>query len=133
MAKTQHGSNDAGMVAAIDVDLSGLMHLLGHVEDALEDGLDHGALRLEKRMKQRIIMVDFIDTSETLNSVELQEKTRLTRVIGPGTDYAIHGEFGTRHMAARPFARPALRDEEKTITEATLEMVMKAARMKGLL
>ena len=50
-----------------------------------------------------------IDTAALFDSMQQSfEDGGLTGVLGFFTDYAIHLEFSTTNMEARPFARPAL-------------------------
>ena len=77
------------------------------------------------RMQPHIIRVDFIDTGATLNSVTVKRKERLERAIGPTTEYAVNGEFGTTSMRARPFAAPALKDVQPHAEKAMGEAVVK--------
>ena len=59
------------------------------------------------------------DTGRLANSIyhDVEKRGReLIGIVGSGVDYAIHLEFGTSKMAARPFLQPALRQNAKTIT-----------------
>lgn len=82
--------------------------------------LRKGALDVERRMKQRVVAVGFVDTGATLNSVQIKkDRSRQNHYsIGPRTHYAIYGEFGTRYMPARPFAVPALNDVRPGVLRA---------------
>ncbi len=83
----------------------------------LESLLDKAAADVQGRMMDNIVKVDFVDTGATLTSVRVERKRR-HRLIGPTTHYAVYGEFGTRHMRARPFAAPALKSNRRAITRA---------------
>ena len=48
-----------------------------------------------------------IDTSELVNSLGAKALKRLVWIVWAGAEYAIHLEYGTVKMAARPFMRPA--------------------------
>lgn len=48
-----------------------------------------------------------IDTSELVNSLGAKALKRLVWMVWAGAEYAIHLEYGTVKMAARPFMRPA--------------------------
>ena len=59
------------------------------------------------------------DTGRLVNSIyhDVENRGReIIGIVGAGVDYAIHLEFGTSKMAARPFLQPALRNNAKTIT-----------------
>ena len=92
--------------------------------------LRKGAFDVERRMKQRIVEVRFVDTGATLDSVQVkQERSRANHYsIGPGTDYAIFGEFGTSFMPARPFAVPALNDVRPGVLRA-MKLVVERGRV----
>ncbi len=53
-----------------------------------------------------------VDTGRLRNSIDIQEKGRDTSGpfvdVGTRVDYAGFVEYGTRHMAAQPYLRPAL-------------------------
>ena len=64
-------------------------------------------------------------SSIPVNSVTVKRKDRLERAIGPTTEYAIYGEFGTTRMRARPFAAPALKDVQPHAEKAMLAAILK--------
>jgi len=103
--------------------------LAANLAPLMDKAMRKSALDLVARMKQWIQRVNFIDTGATLNSVYAREGGEaFTWVIGPTTHYAIYGEFGTRFMPARPFARPALEEARPTITAAITAAIEQAAR-----
>lgn len=58
-----------------------------------------------------------VDTGRLRSSITDEighEGDALVGRIGTDVDYAIHQEFGTVHMAAHPFLRPALDDAKGT-------------------
>tara|TARA_Y100000310_G_scaffold126272_3_gene125050 strand:+ start:8649 stop:9008 length:360 start_codon:yes stop_codon:yes gene_type:complete len=75
--------------------------------------VDVGGRKVEARAKQIIVEKKIVDTGATLNSTQSRTVPgeRLARRIGPTTDYAVHLEFGTSRMPARPFMIPALEEE----------------------
>ncbi len=72
----------------------GLGSLIEDVERLCEEVLDSTARAVERQMKLNIIDRDYTDTRATLNSVQVDRPGRLTRDIGPTTEYAILGELG---------------------------------------
>jgi len=48
------------------------------------------------------------DTGRLANSIEFDQLGPLTATVGSRLAYAVHLEYGTRHMAQRPFFRPAV-------------------------
>lgn len=58
------------------------------------------------------------DTGRLVSSIFQDTKKRgktFVGIVGASVDYAIHLEFGTTNMAARPFLQPALRKNRKKI------------------
>lgn len=51
-----------------------------------------------------------IDTGVLVNSIQAQMTGEMSAVVGTNNEYAEHLEFGTIHMAARPFFEPAFED-----------------------
>lgn len=47
------------------------------------------------------------DTGRLVNSIEFEKVGDLTATVGSKLAYAVHLEYGTSRMAARPFFRPA--------------------------
>ena len=99
--------------------------LAKNTERLVEQVLDVAALQVVGRMQHHIVRVGFVDTGATLNSVTDKRKDRLERAIGPTTEYAIYGEFGTTRMRARPFAAPALKDVQPHAEKAMLAAILK--------
>ncbi|HEX5164227.1 MAG TPA: HK97-gp10 family putative phage morphogenesis protein [Thermomicrobiales bacterium] len=48
-----------------------------------------------------------VKTGLLRRSITTQFPTDLSAVVGPSANYGIYVEFGTRHMGARPYMRPA--------------------------
>ena len=64
------------------------------------------------------------DTGRLVNSIYQDTKKRgktFVGIVGAGVDYAIHLEFGTTNMGARPFLQPALRKNRKKIINIFLK------------
>lgn len=89
-----------------------------------------GGFVVEGAMKKNIRAVDFVDTGATLDSTQARPvgggTTEAEVAVGPTTDYAIYGEFGTYAVGARPFARPSL-DEHKDAVLAAMAAAMRKA------
>ena len=71
-----------------------------------------------------------IDTGTLINSVQVDEATPVQAIIATHTDYAEYLEFGTSHMAPRPYMRPPLDEHEGEILDAIRSEV--AAFVEGL-
>ena len=51
------------------------------------------------------------DTGRLVGSIQVHDTGKLSAEVVAGVNYAAHLEFGTRHMAARPFMVPAVEAE----------------------
>jgi HK97 gp10 family phage protein len=60
-----------------------------------------------------------VDTGNLINSTQAEHTAGLTSYFDVYADYAQHLEFGTRHIAPRPFMAPAL-EKEKAFFEKEL-------------
>lgn len=54
----------------------------------------------------------------------------LTAIVGSDVEYAIHLEFGTRHLGARPWLHPALEKSRKDIDGYFKQAVKNAVKKK---
>jgi HK97 gp10 family phage protein len=65
-----------------------------------------------------------LDTGYLINSVQVVDPvTPIEAILGVGADYGPHLEFGTSKMAARPFLRPAMDENEREIVDAVQRTV----------
>jgi HK97 gp10 family phage protein len=55
-----------------------------------------------------------IDTGDLIGSITTAELGPMEHAVTVGAEYAVHLEYGTRHMEARPFLRPALERSRET-------------------
>lgn len=97
-----------------------LPKLARNLTPALDRTLHKAADDLVGVMVARQQAVGFWDTGLTGESTEvkLEESRPFEYVIGPRTDYAQYGEFGTTFRAARPWMRPALEAHTPTVIRA---------------
>ena len=106
---------------------------------AQRDGLEAGARIVETRVKIALSGPSpsapgeppGLDTGFLRNSVQVDSVTPTEAIIAPHTDYAEFLEFGTSRMAARPFMRPALDENEAEIiraVEATVAAFVESVR-----
>lgn len=68
------------------------------------------------------------DTGNLLKSIYSEKVRNLTYVVGSRADYALHLEYGTMTMGARPFFRPVVEQEKKEINprlKAAIDGVLK--------
>lgn len=88
---------------------------------------------LEKGVREAILpeaqILVPVDTGDLRDSLEVRRENDNVSLIA-GTDHALPVEFGTIHMAAQPFLRPAIDNKSKvalTIAAREAEEIMKKA------
>ena len=98
------------MAWTIYVKRNQIPELIEQWQDAARQTVEEFSYVLEAEMKQNVVEKNIIDTGALLNSTQVQrfEDDGLTSYTGPSVEYAIHHEYGTRYMAARPFVGPAV-------------------------
>lgn len=128
-------SGAGGIGASTTVTLrSNLGRISAGMLKGLETVLDKGEQDIAGSIKKHIVMVGYVDTGATLNSVQTKREINrpLERHIGPRTEYAIYGEMGTSHSAPRPFCAPGLNDQRGPIIAAAKAMLQNVANREGL-
>jgi HK97 gp10 family phage protein len=91
----------------VTLDRGAILDLLSGPAGPVAAELTKRALRVNNRAKQLCP----VDTGRLRSSIAMRleaEAGRLIAVIGTNVEYAPYVEFGTRHMRAQPFLRPAL-------------------------
>lgn len=79
------------------------------------------------RLAQQIVAADSIETGALEHSIGVSfQDNGLTAVIGPTVDYAPYVEFGTVHMDAEPFMRPAADAVVPDVNAALLRLMRRA-------
>src|SRR5690554_3686336 len=68
------------------------------------------------------------DTGRLAGSIRAVNSDKPTAHVEALADYAVHLEFGTRNMAARPFMTPAVEAEREKYRKGINELTGKAAR-----
>lgn len=68
-----------------------------------------------------------MDTGTLANSITTEKHGPHEAWVGPHTEYAVSLEFGTRHMAARPYMKPAAQKAKVKFLEALKQL---EARLK---
>ena len=108
------------------VNVKDLDRLTDHLAQRLDAVVEVSARRVEKRAKAIVP----VDTGATKNSIAVHHSPgSLMAEIGPTTHYAPYLEFGTRHMAARPFMTMSLESERARFLEAVRQVL--AGRNSG--
>lgn len=67
-----------------------------------------------------------VDTGNLKGSIKVGEVTEDHAVLETNADYAAYLEFGTRHMAARPFMRPSVENHIDEIEAAVAAVINEA-------
>lgn len=113
----------------------GLSSLPRDVERAMEGAVMHAARKVEDDMRSNIQARGYVDSGDTLSSVQATQTDPLQWDIGPRTWYALLGELGwdeatkggARHVPGLHFARDALYGAEKSFrAEVELRLVQLA-------
>jgi HK97 gp10 family phage protein len=68
------------------------------------------------------------DTGYLANRITFDRLGDLTAVVGTKVDYALHLEYGTERMAARPFFRPAVERMRPIYIGKLEDIIRRAAR-----
>lgn len=68
-----------------------------------------------------------MDTGTLANSISVEKSEPCVAIVGPHTEYAALLEFGTAHIAARPFMAPAAQKAKVKFLEALSQI---EARLK---
>lgn len=82
-----------------------------------------GGQVFEGEIKRGIVAYNYIDTGATLNSTQARLVAEGEAQIGPTTEYAVYGEFGTRTQAARPFVRTGYENGKRTAVETVARVI----------
>lgn len=87
-------------------------NLLGQIAAGTEarvgEAIQRGVFALEAETKRQIVAMGAVDTSNLLNSVAGEPTGALSGEVTVGAEYAGFVNYGTRHMAPRPFADQAV-------------------------
>lgn len=93
--------------------------------DAVKEVIKHSTAELQSTMQRKADFKKGYQTGTTKRSVSMQIKDGgLTGEVKPRTEYSAYLEYGTRHMVAQPFVKPAL-DEVKPKLKQRLENALK--------
>ena len=102
----------------VKVDTAKLRAIIEQAKPKLEKVVQIAAREIERDGKRAAP----VDTGATKNSIQPEFKGLSAR-IGPSTEYAMHLEFGTVSMPARPFMIPALESARPRFIKAIQEVV----------
>jgi HK97 gp10 family phage protein len=81
------------------------------VSDEVRRELGHSVERAALNVVGRAKVLAPVDTGYLRNSIEQQKTGDLEHTVSVGAEYGAYVNFGTRHMAARPFLTQAVEDE----------------------
>ena len=102
----------------VKVDTAKLRAIIEQAKPKLEKVVQIAAHTIERKGKQSVP----VDTGATKSSIQPEFKGLSAR-IGPSTEYAMHLEFGTVSMPARPFMIPALESVRPGFIKAIQEVM----------
>lgn len=91
------------------VDLSGLLELMGNIENIPAFMLEV-AEEVAEHVRENIVSSDIIDTGALLDSIAADQPNEYITTVHDGVEYGVYQEFGAprNNLAARPFFIPAL-------------------------
>ena len=100
-----------------DIKINGIEELQAKLKknvtmDAVKTVVQHNGEQLDNNMVRQAVFGRYAEhpttTGDTARSIMLSlADGGFTAKVGPGTDYAVYVEYGTRFMAAQPFIKPA--------------------------
>lgn len=116
--------NPGGLSMRVVVKKNDLPTLPAAVTAILAAEVARGAYAIEASAKQKCP----VRTGALRRSIHtVLSNGGMRAVVGPSVDYSAYIEFGTRHMAARPYMRPAAEAE----LPRTIENLKRALRGLG--
>ena len=96
-----------------DIKINGIEELQAKLKknvtmDDVKTVVQHNGEQLDNQMVRHAVFKGKYTTGDTARSIMLSlADGGFTAKVGPGTDYAVYVEYGTRFMAAQPFIKPA--------------------------
>ncbi|OUQ08296.1 hypothetical protein B5E92_04390 [Erysipelatoclostridium sp. An15] len=82
--------------------------------DDVKRVIKNNGAQLQNKMVRNANFVKGYQTGTTKRSIRLDVTDfGLTAEVGPTTEYSGYLEYGTRYMAAQPFVKPSLEEQEK--------------------
>jgi phage gpG-like protein len=64
-----------------------------------------------------------VDLGQLINSIQVEHENDYTSIVSTNVDYAVHLEYGTRKMGARPVWRPVAEKLREPFTEAITQVL----------
>lgn len=120
------------MADGITVEIKGIKELQSKfslldkdIQRILSNAVSQGAAVVERSAKQKVR----VDTGRLRNSIREMKKVespgRSESQVGTDVEYGPDNEFGTARMAAQPYLRPAV-DENQEEIKAAIEQAIEA-------
>lgn len=85
---------------------------LKYIREGAQAGLSNTVFEAANLIKDEAQMIAPVDTGYLRDHIEtameVEEPTRAVAKVTSNADYSVFVEYGTRHMSAQPFMRPAL-------------------------
>lgn len=93
--------------------------------DLVKQVVKQNGSELDRGMKAQAVFVKGYSTGQTKRSITTEiSDGGLTSTTKPGTHYSPYVEYGTRHMTAQPFVRPAF-NAQKEQFKADMDKIVK--------
>ncbi len=92
---------------SLEVKLNRIPALSRQLQTEVSRAVRETALAIEEKAKRYAP----VDTGALQASIQAKVTGPFSAEIAPGTEYAEHVEYGTRHMAAQPYMTPAAEEE----------------------
>ncbi|MEM1566734.1 MAG: HK97 gp10 family phage protein [Candidatus Bathyarchaeia archaeon] len=108
-----------------------LQQALQRLDDAAQRNIQEHLERWAMEVREHARALAPVRTGLLRNSI-YTKTSGWTVKVGASAEYAIYVEFGTRHMQAKPFLRPAVEEHLPTLENAILEALEKSKTEAGL-
>ncbi|MEM0095037.1 MAG: HK97 gp10 family phage protein [Candidatus Bathyarchaeia archaeon] len=102
-----------------------LQQALQRLGDAAQRNIQEHLERWAMEVREYARALAPVRTGRLRNSIYTRT-SGWTVEVGASAEYAIYVEFGTRHMQAKPFLRPAVEEHLPTLENAILDALDKA-------
>ncbi len=109
-----------------DTEVKGWDEAIGglvHIQEALRAGIPEALKEMAEEVVDAAQGFAPVRTGRLRDSIAVISVTDTEAIIGAGAPYAAFVEFGTMHMAARPFMRPALAFIEEEYGQKIFEVL----------
>jgi HK97 gp10 family phage protein len=110
---------DRGSLGNLDKTIKSIQRA---VSGALQDIALTGGLVIETAAKERAPVRTGTLRRSISTKITHSDHSSAVASVGPSVDYGVHVEFGTRHMAAQPYMRPAYEEKKDEAVKVMLDI-----------